>query len=396
MKFAIIIASFFISSHGSAQQLYQMQTGHDSRLSSFENPNGKKGQGGKTNKTAKGNAFQWLYPGQSKELLDIKEQGIIQRIWLTINQSPKLLRSLRLQMFWDGNKKAAVDVPLGDFFVSNLGRTTSFQSAFFSSPEGRSFNCYIPMPFRKGARIIITNESVQDTTKLFYDVDYVLAKTLPDDALYFHAYWTRQGTSKLGDDFLVLPKLYGKGRFLGMSVGLNTDSVYDKTWWGEGEVKMYIDGDDQFPTINGTGAEDYAGTGWGMGTYNNMYQGALVADEPNRQFVFYRWHIPDPIWFQKDIKVTLQQIGGGPKEIVRDKVNLGVKLHPVTIDNNNGFIRLFDIANTPSINDSNFPEGWVNFYRVDDYSAVSYLYLDKPVTNLPSLPLPPVRLRNVK
>lgn len=379
-----------------AQQLYQMQQGFDSRVSSFENPNGKKGEGGKTNKTAKGNTFEWLYPGQTKVLLDIKEQGIIQRIWLTINQTPKLLRSLRLQMFWDGSNKAAVDVPLGDFFVSNLGRTTSFQSGFFSSPEGRSFNCYIPMPFRKGARIILTNESITDTTKLFYDVDFVLAKSLPADALYFHSYWTRQITSKVGEDFLVLPGISGKGRFLGMSVGLNTDSVYDKTWWGEGEVKMYIDGDAAFPTINGTGAEDYAGTGWGMGTYNNLYQGALVADEPNRQFVFYRWHIPDPIWFQKDIKITLQQIGGGPKHIVKEKINLGFKLQAISVDNNNGFVRLLDMKNTPSINDPDFPEGWVNFYRVDDYSAVSYFYLDNPVSKLPPLPPINIRVKNVK
>src|SRR4051812_33495776 len=159
MKLLAIIISIVFSLQLQSQQLYQMQPGYDSRVSSFENPNGKKGQGGKTNKTAKGNAFEWMYPGQSKVLLDIKEQGIIQRIWLTINQSPALLRSLRLQMFWDGNSKAAVDVPLGDFFVSNLGRTTAFQSALFSSPEGRSFNCYIPMPFRKGARITLTNES---------------------------------------------------------------------------------------------------------------------------------------------------------------------------------------------------------------------------------------------
>ncbi|MCW3111114.1 MAG: hypothetical protein JWQ09_5620, partial [Segetibacter sp.] len=135
--FAVFICFILLSLQLQAQQLYQMQQGMDSRVSSFENPNGKKGQGGKTNKTAKGNAFQWIYPGQSKVLLDITKQGIIQRIWLTINQSPKLLRSLRLQMYWDGKSKAAVDVPLGDFFVSNLGRTTAFQSTFFSSPEGR-------------------------------------------------------------------------------------------------------------------------------------------------------------------------------------------------------------------------------------------------------------------
>jgi hypothetical protein len=151
----LICLLFFLQTK--SQQLYQMQQGEESRVSSFENPNGKKGEGGKTNKTAKGNAFEWIYPGQSKVLLDIKKQGIIQRIWLTINQSPKLLRSLRLQMFWDGKSKAAVDVPLGDFFVSNLGRTTAFQSSFFSSPERPCFNCFIPMPFQRGARVNISN-----------------------------------------------------------------------------------------------------------------------------------------------------------------------------------------------------------------------------------------------
>jgi hypothetical protein len=397
MKYMILMivgVLCLLQSH--AQQLYQMQEGAQSRVSSFENSNGVKGSGGKTNKTAKGNAFQWLYPRQSVELLNIKEQGVIQRIWLTINQSPRLLRSLRLQMYWDGNSKAAVDVPLGDFFVSNLGRTTPFQSALFASPEGRSFNCYIPMPFKKGARITLTNESAQDTAKLFYDVDFVLTKTLPPDALYFHACWRRQMTSKLGEDVVVLPKLNGKGRFLGMSVGLNTDSAYDKTWWGEGEVKMYLDGDTSYPTINGTGAEDYIGTGWGMGAFNNWYQGAPVADEPNRQFVFYRWHLPDAIWFQKDIKVTLQQIGGAPKEVVQEKLNKGINLQPVTVDNINGFVRLLDMPTPPSINDKNFPDGWVNFYRVDDFSAVSYFYLDKPISNLPPLDALDIRLKNVK
>lgn len=299
-------------------------------------------------------------------------------------------------MFWDGKDKAAVDVPLGDFFVSNLGRTTAFQSAFFSSPEGRSFNCYIPMPFKKGARITITNESAKDTAKLFYDVDFVLAETVPADALYFHAYWTRQMTSKLGDDFVVLPKVSGKGRFLGMSVGLNTDSAYDKTWWGEGEVKMYLDGDKEYPTINGTGAEDYIGTGWGMGSFSNLYQGAPVADERKRQFVFYRWHVPDAIWFQKDIKVTLQQIGGAAKEVVKEKLSEGINLQPVTVDNINGFVRLLDMKSPSSVNDTNFPEGWVNFYRLDDFSAVSYFYLEKPESKLPSLPSIDVRMKNVK
>jgi hypothetical protein len=133
-----------------------------------------------------------------------------------------------------------------------------------------------------------------------------------------------------------------------------------------------------------------------MGTYSNLYQGAPIADEPKRQFVFYRWHIPDAIYFHKNIKITLQQIGGGPKNIVKELVNKGFKLKPVTIDANSGFVRLLDLEKQITINDQNFPEGWVNFYRVDDYSAVSYFYLDQPSSALTPLPSLSVRLERIK
>ena len=377
-----------------AQQLYEMPKTVESRLSSFENLNGIKGQGGKTNKTAKGNAWEWIKPGESKTLMDVKGQGIIQRIWMTIDQSPLKLRSLRLQLFWDGEKKPAVDVPMGDFFGHNLGKQTAFQSALFSSGEGRSFNCYIPMPFRTSAKFLLVNEG-KEPIKLFYDVDFILQKLSPD-ALYFHAYWNRQMTSKLGDDFLVLPKVNGKGRFLGMTVGLNTDSSYGKSWWGEGEVKMYMDGDTQYPTIVGTGTEDYIGSAWGLGTFTNLYQGCTVSNDSTRQFNFYRWHVPDAIYFNKDIKVVLQQIGGWGKNDLRELYKKGVNLQPITIDGPAGFVRLLDMPDAPLITNERFPEGWVNFYRVDDYSAVSYFYLNKPFSELPSLSSIEIRTKNVK
>ena len=128
----------------SAQQLYEMPKASESRLSSFENPNGIKGQGGKTNKTAKGNAWEWAKAGETKTLLDVKGQGTIQRIWLTIDQNPVKLRSLRLQFFWDNEKKPAVDVPLGDFFGYNLGKQVAFQSAFFlAGKEDRSIVIFL-------------------------------------------------------------------------------------------------------------------------------------------------------------------------------------------------------------------------------------------------------------
>ena len=378
----------------SAQQIFQMPKNADSRLSSFENPNGVKGNGGKTNKTAKGNAFETLKEGETKTLLDVNGQGIVQRIWLTVNRSPMMLRSLRLKMFWDGETKPAVDVPMGDFFVFNLGKDAPFQSELFSSGEGRSFNCYVPMPFRKHARISLTNEG-KETCMLFYDVDFLMT-TVPADALYFHAYWTRKWTGNLGDDFEMLPKVNGKGRFLGVSVGLNVDSSYDKTWWGEGEVKMYLDGDSKYPTINGTGSEDYLGSAWGLGKFVNRYQGCTIASDSTREYNFYRWHVPDAIYFNSDIRVVIQQIGGGMSNEVQQLFRKGVKLQPVSVAKSDGFLRLFEMENAPSLADNNFPEGWVNFYRIDDYSSVSYFYLDKPSNNLPGLTAVNERIKNVR
>lgn len=394
MKIAVVPLLFFLVDISQAQQIFQMPKNAESRVSSFENRNGVKGNGGKTNKTAKGNAFELIKQNETKTLLDINGEGVVQRIWLTVNRSPMMLRSLRLKMFWDGESKPAVDVPMGDFFVYNLGKDVAFQSEFFSSGEGRSFNCFIPMPFRKHARITLTNEG-KETCILFYDVDFLFTN-LPADAMYFHAFWSRQLAGKLGEDFEMLPGVNGKGRFLGVSVGLNIDSTYGQTWWGEGEVKMYIDGDTKFPTINGTGSEDYMGSAWGLGKFINRYQGCTIANDSLREYNFYRWHVPDAIYFNKDIRVTIQQIGGGGTNQVRELYKKGVKLLPVSISTDTAFYRLFDMQNPPSLGDDNYPRGWVNFYRVDDYSAVSYFYLDKPRNNLPTLAPVSERVKNVK
>ena len=394
MKYLILILCLIFTIISQAQSLYEMPANPQSRLSSFENPNSIKGNGGKTNKTAKGNAFENMEPGETKKLLDIKGEGAIQRIWLTIDHNPVKLRSLRLQFFWDGSNKPAVDVPLGDFFGYNLGKQFAFQSALFSSGEGRSYNCYIPMPFKKAAKVLLINEGTE-RVKLFYDIDFLLHK-LPLNTLYFHAYWNRQQSGQLGDDYILLPKVEGKGRFLGISVGLNTDTSYGKSWWGEGEVKMYLDGDTKYPTINGTGAEDYIGSAWGLGTFTNWYQGCTIANDSTGQFNFYRWHIPDAIYFNKDIKVTIQQIGGWMKEDMKRLNQRGVNFKAITVDGPAGFTRLLDMENPPLLTDPAFPEGWVNFYRIDDYSSVSYFYLDKPASSLSSLLPLNVRLKGVK
>jgi hypothetical protein len=384
-KYLVLAISILLVKSMFAQNLYMLPDNfNSSTLSSFENLNGIKGEGGKTNKSAKGNAFEVLKSEHSKILLEVEGPGIIQRMWFTVrDRSPEVMRSMRLQVYWDGEAKPAVDVPFGDFFGYGLSKVVKFETALFSNPEGRSFNCMIPMPFRKAAKVVITNEGVEDINELFFDIDLVRLDRLEEDALYFHAFWTRQKTSELGVDFEFLPKIEGRGRFLGVNMGVNVDPAYGSTWWGEGEVKMYIDNDKEFPTINGTGTEDYIGTAWGLGEYTNLYQGCTVANDSTKQYAFYRFHIPDIIGFHQNFRATIQQIGGGMRDDVRNLVKSNVKLEPVTVASMNGFMLLLE--HPKDIFDEDFPLGWVNFYRVDDYSATSYFYLDKPSTRLSEL-----------
>jgi hypothetical protein len=317
--------------------------------------------------------------------MNVAGAGVIQRIWLTISdRSPEALRSLKLEMYWDGATSPAVSVPLGDFFGVGLGRKTAFQNALFADPEGRSFNSYIPMPFQKGARVILVNEG-KSSTMLFYDINFQRVKSHPANTLYFHAYWSRKNKSELAKDFEILPRVSGKGRYLGMNMGIITDPIYQKSWWGEGEVKIYLDNDGELPTLNGTGTEDYIGTGWGQGVFAHNYQGCLVADTAARSWAFYRYHIPDPVFFQKNCRVTIQVMGGDMLPKVREYKANGAALIPVSVAGDNSFIKLFDEPKAKNLDDKDFPSGWVNFYRQDDVSATAYFYLDKPTSQLPAL-----------
>lgn len=384
-NYPIVFLLVVLSVDMNGQELYQMPVDQQTRWSSFENPTAGKGIGGSENKGAKGRPAEYVEPGQTKVLLDTKGAGIIQRIWLTINdRSPAMLRSIRLEMYWDNSSRPAVSVPLGDFFGIGLGRKVAFQNALFSDPEGRSFNCNIPMPFRTAARIVIINES-DKSFLLFYDVNFLQVKGHAADVLYFHASWRREIKTTLGKDFEILPKVKGKGRYLGMNMGIITDPVYQKSWWGEGEVKIYLDGDGNLPTLNGTGTEDYIGTGWGQGVFIHQYQGCLVADDSSRQWAFYRYHVPDPVFFQQECRVTIQIMGGDMINKVREYKKNGAALIPVTVSIDNGFLKLLEQNPVPDLMDTKLPEGWTNFYRSDDVSATVYFYLDKPVNELPAI-----------
>lgn len=383
-RFLILILAVSLTS-ANAQELFEIPSGRQTRWTSFENPSGAKGVGGKENKGAKGHAFDMVEPGGSRVMVDYKGAGIIERIWLTVNErSPRALRSMKIEMYWDNSSVPAVSVPLGDFFGIGLGRRVAFESEFFSDPEGRSFNCSIPMPFRTAARIVLVNEW-KTSVMFFYDVNMTTMARHEKDVFYFHAFWNRENKTKVGKDYTVLPKITGKGRFLGMNVGVIADTIYETSWWGEGEVKMYLDGDTNFPTLIGTGTEDYIGTAWGQGQYAHRYQGCPLADEKNKQWSFYRYHIPDPVYFDNSLSVKFQQIGGEMTDFVRRLKKKGAVMRPVSVAAGEKFYKLFEMDPVPDLMDPKFPQGWTNYYREDDVSSTAYFYLDKPVNGLPAL-----------
>ncbi len=374
-----------------AAELFEMQDDAQSRWTSFENPTGAKGGGGISNKGAKGAAFEPVAPGEIKVLLDVQGSGTIHRMWVTLrSRDPESLRSYVVRMYWDGAEKPAVEAPFGDFFGAILGRPIAFQGELFANPEGRSFNCFVPMPFRTGARITFTNESVHPLEQLFYDVNYTLNSGQPEEALYFHAYWHRVRATGLGQDFELLPKITGRGRYLGTHVGvIGASNVLG--WWGEGEVKVYLDGDTQWPTLVGTGTEDYIATAYGQGEFSHRYSGSLVVDNKKRQWTFYRYHVPDPVFFHEDVRVTIQQMGGTGKDEVVKMLGEGVEIQPVTINPPDSFVRLQELEPLPDLTKDPLPEGWTNFYRRDDVSAVAFFYLDRPASELP--PIAPLEER---
>jgi hypothetical protein len=391
----LLIAIHFTIAPLHGRELFQAPNGGSVRWADPENVAGTKGGAGLENKSAKGHAFDSLKAGQSITLMEYDGCGIIRRIWITISdRSPEMLRSLTLAIYWEGLAKPAVLAPLGDFFGIAHGQVCAFENALFSNPEGRSFNCLVPMPFRRSARVVLRNDSKKDLTHIFYDVDFETVKKLPKDALYFHCYWSRQVPTKLGEDFQILPRVSGKGRFLGANVGVFSNPSYENSWWGEGEIKMYLDGDAEHPTVAGTGTEDYIGTAWGMSQFANRYQGCLVANNTNRMWAFYRFHIPDPVFFQTDLQVVIQTIGGTSSSKVREFIKRGLPVIPVSVDANGNFIKLLE-PGAPRAANGEFPEGWINFYREDDYCATAYFYLDNPGHELPPLPSMEVRLNEI-
>ncbi len=292
------------------------------RSISAENPTGEPGkgalakpEGGPASDLGRG----WkvrpciTLPGETTTTLaEIDGPGTIQHIWITVD--PKAYRDCVLRIYWDGEATPSVEVPLGDFFACGHALRYKVNSLPVAVNPSGGFNSYWRMPFRKSARITVENQRWEDIGGFFYQITYALGE-VPDEAAYFHAQWRRSMTSRRLPLHTILDGVEGKGHYVGTFLAWTQLS---NGWWGEGEVKFYIDDDEGNPTICGTGTEDYFGGAWGFGdTYSTPFLGyPLSRREPGEvpKHAMYRWHIMDPIRFQRRLKVTIQALGWWPNE----------------------------------------------------------------------------------
>jgi hypothetical protein len=302
-------------------------TNAKTRSISAENPKGEKGAGAQAIPDA-GNPGSmlgqgWkvrsnvpLPAGSTFTIAEIDGPGTIRHIWVTIAEVA--YRNCILRIYWDGEATPSVEVPLGDFFCCGHGMRTKVNSIPIAVNPSGGFNSYWPMPFRKSARIEIENQWKEEIGGFYYQVDYEL-DDVPEDVGYFHAQWRRAVTPIDNPDHIILDGIKGKGQYVGTYLAWTQLS---NGWWGEGEIKFFMDGDNDFPTICGTGTEDYFGGAWcfyGPGnieeTYSTPFLGyPLCVHEDNQvpKHGLYRWHIPDPIRFESDLKVTIQALGWWP------------------------------------------------------------------------------------
>ena len=335
----------------------------ETRSISPENLSGGKGTGGTTElengsakvaaqdlgKGWKVNPYRVIEAGETMVLAEATGSGAIKHIWLT---PTGVWRKQILRFYWDGSDVPAVECPLSDFFACGWQKYAQINSLAICVNPGSAFNCYWTMPFKKSFKITLENLNPEPVT-IYYQVTYELKEHLENIA-YFHAQFHRVNPLPYKEVYTILDKIEGRGQYVGtyMAWGVNNNG-----WWGEGEIKFYMDGDQEYPTICGTGTEDYF-----CGSYNfedpqthdkyvafsTPYAGLPQIITPDKlyqsqfRFGMYRWHLTDPIYFKRDMKVTIQALGW----------KSGGRYLPLQ----------------------------------DDISSVAYFYLDRPYTALPMLP----------
>ena len=265
-------------------------------------------------RTWKVRPFITLEAGKVTTIMDVDGPGVIQHIWITVDS--KCYRDLILRMYWDGEKTPSVEVPVGDFFCNGFKTRANIMALPINVNSSGGFNCFFPMPFRRHARITVENLAPADHEGFFYTINYALTEVDADEA-YFHAQFRRTNPLPYKQDYVILDGVKGKGHYVGtyMAWQQNADG-----WWGEGEFKAFIDGDSDFPTICGTGTEDYFGGAWGFCSAYTApffgYQDLTVLQRPGapmgrtgNRHGLYRFHVMDPIRFGEDFKAVMQALG---------------------------------------------------------------------------------------
>jgi hypothetical protein len=306
----------------------------ESRSLSAENPTGEKGRGAmampdpeksparKLGKGWKVAPYVIIQAAEVKVLADISGAGAIQQIWMTPTGN---WRSSILRIYWDDSAAPSVECPVGDFFACGWGKYAQVSSLAVCVNPGSAFNCYWEMPFRKRCRITLTNTD-EAPMVLYYQINYALTE-VPADAAYFHAQFRRVNPLPYKSVYTIVDGIVGRGHYVGtyMAWGVNNNG-----WWGEGEIKFFMDGDGEFPTICGTGTEDYFCGSYnfdvgkengGYREFTTPYAGLAQVIRPDglynsqQRFGMYRWHIADPIRFKRDLAVTIQALGwrGDPR-----------------------------------------------------------------------------------
>lgn len=336
--FLLCLLAFSLNTFSQQAQKFnglEMNLGNLHRLSdaktrsiSPENPTGEPGKGAmatleegvhghqarELGQGWKVNPFVWIEAGETHTLAEIEGSGAIQHIWMTPTGN---WRYSILRIYWDDEKEPSVEVPVGDFFGMGWGEYAHLNSLPIQVNPGSSFNSYFVMPFRKKCKITMENIGAE-RMNVFYQIDYTLTD-IPEDAAYFHAQFRRANPTE-NSLFTLVDGIKGKGHYVGTYLAWQ---VNNRGWWGEGEIKFFMDGDKDFPTIAGTGTEDYF-----LGSYNfenkntkeyeaysTAYAGLHQIIRPDglyesqQRFGMYRWHIMDPIRFQKELKVTIQDLG---------------------------------------------------------------------------------------
>lgn len=299
-----------------------------SRSISPENFTGEKGKGGMATEGTGARCAQdlgqgWkvspsirIAPGENRTLADIEGPGAVQQIWMTPTGH---WRHSILRFYWDDQEQPAVECPVGDFFACGWNRYAQVSSLAVCVNPGSAFNCYWEMPFRKRCRVTLESLASQEMT-LYYQLNYTLTE-VPADAAYFHAQFRRVNPVPYGEVYTILDGVGGRGHYVGtyMAWGVNNTG-----WWGEGEIKFFLDGDGEFPTICGTGTEDYFCGSYnfdvgkengGYREFTTPYAGLAQVIRPDglyqsqTRFGMYRFHIMDPVRFEQDLRVTIQALG---------------------------------------------------------------------------------------